>query len=56
MNRRVVILFARNWELLKVFEQRQGVIKWYLRKINQAITNEINQRRESERGRNRRKL
>lgn len=56
LNRRVGILFARNWELLKAFEQRQDVIKWYLRKVNQAITNEVNQRKESERRRNRRKV
>lgn len=28
LNRRVGILFAGNWELLKVFAQRQDVIKW----------------------------
>lgn len=27
LHRRVGILFAKNWELLKVFEQRQDVIK-----------------------------
>ena len=51
LNRRVGILFAENWELLKVFEQRHNVMKWSLGKTNQAVTNGMN-RRGREKGRN----
>lgn len=51
LKRSVRILFAKNWELLKMFEQRQNVIKWCLRKINQAVMNGMNWRGR-EKGRN----
>lgn len=50
-NRRAGILLAMNQELLWVIQQRQDVIKWCHSKIIQMVMNEMNQRREREKGR-----